>query len=70
MNPDYKRSLYERGRDRLASLLGRVEVVAYVCMYEFMFTKHTYIGYPEGGGKDATTLSLLTRYGDQLFSHN
>eukprot|EP01036_Dinobryon_divergens_P029870 gene29870-39036_t len=41
MNPDYKRSLYERGRDRMASLLG----------------------YPEGGGKDAATLSLLTRYG-------
>ena len=42
----------------------------YVLVYVYLAYIHTYIGYPEGGGKDATTLSLLTRYGDQLFSHN
>ena len=92
MNPDYKRILYERGRDRLATLLGMVDRKIVSCIlytqtsihhlyrhtyiHTYIHTIHTYkysyIGYPEGGGKDAATLWLLTNYGNPLHAmlHN
>ena len=69
MNADYKRNLYERGRDRLATLLGMVGGKIHINMHihTYIHTYILYIGYPEGGGKDAATLSLLTNYGNPLY---
>ena len=43
MNPEYKRNLYERGRDRLATLLGMVIRVTIMYVFIFLSGFSTYI---------------------------